>query len=155
MQQPEISTRCSSCGAAVREPGMFCPECGKPLTIGVLNRVTELADRPEGYRPDGAASSVNLVSLPDVVGELLGTGPKSKKVDAEVTKKVEAERRAEAERRGNNPNLRGGESSRSPSLPKIKPDDFHKADGNQSRRERTGRMLENIHRDVAATRESV
>ena len=32
MQQPEISTRCSSCGAAVREPGMFCPECGKPLT---------------------------------------------------------------------------------------------------------------------------
>jgi hypothetical protein len=30
--QPEISTRCSSCGAAVRDPAMFCPECGKPLT---------------------------------------------------------------------------------------------------------------------------
>jgi predicted nucleic acid-binding Zn-ribbon protein len=30
--QPEISLRCSSCGAAVREPAMFCPECGKPLT---------------------------------------------------------------------------------------------------------------------------
>ena len=29
--QPEISTRCLSCGAAVREPAMFCPECGKPL----------------------------------------------------------------------------------------------------------------------------
>ena len=29
--QPEISLRCSSCGAAVREPAMFCPECGKPL----------------------------------------------------------------------------------------------------------------------------
>ena len=62
----------------------ICPHCGKPLTIGVLNRVAELADRPEGYRPDAAANSVNLVSLPDVVAELLGTGPKSKKVDAEV-----------------------------------------------------------------------
>jgi len=68
----------------------MCPECGKPLTIGVLNRVTELADRPEGYRPDGAAGSVNMVSLPDVVGELLGTGPKSKKVDAEVSRLVAA-----------------------------------------------------------------
>jgi len=29
--QPEISLRCSSCGASVREPAMFCPECGKPL----------------------------------------------------------------------------------------------------------------------------
>jgi DNA helicase-2/ATP-dependent DNA helicase PcrA len=70
--------------------GGICPECGKPLTIGVLNRVTELADRPEGYRPGAAPRSVNLVSLPDVVGELLGTGPKSKKVDAEVTRLVAA-----------------------------------------------------------------
>jgi predicted nucleic acid-binding Zn-ribbon protein len=31
--QPEISLRCSSCGAAVREPAMFCPECGKPLAL--------------------------------------------------------------------------------------------------------------------------
>ena len=30
--QPEISHRCESCGAAVREPAMFCPECGKALT---------------------------------------------------------------------------------------------------------------------------
>jgi hypothetical protein len=27
---PEISHRCS-CGASVREPAMFCPDCGKPL----------------------------------------------------------------------------------------------------------------------------
>ena len=66
----------------------ICPQCGKPLTIGVLNRVTELADRVEGYRPDAAANSVNLVSLPDVVAELLGTGPKSKKVNAEVSRLV-------------------------------------------------------------------
>ena len=29
--QPEILHPCSSCGAAIREPAMFCPECGKPL----------------------------------------------------------------------------------------------------------------------------
>jgi len=29
--QPEISHRCASCGASIREPGMFCPECGKAL----------------------------------------------------------------------------------------------------------------------------
>ena len=68
----------------------ICPQCGKPLTIGVLNRVTELADRMEGYRPDAAADSVNLVSLPDVVAELLGTGSKSKRVDAEVSRLVAA-----------------------------------------------------------------
>lgn len=31
----------------------ICPACGKPLTIGVLNRVEELADRPEGIKPKG------------------------------------------------------------------------------------------------------
>lgn len=30
--KPQISNRCRSCGAAVREAGaLFCPECGKPL----------------------------------------------------------------------------------------------------------------------------
>jgi predicted nucleic acid-binding Zn-ribbon protein len=29
--QPEISHRCASCGATIREPAMFCPDCGKPL----------------------------------------------------------------------------------------------------------------------------
>ncbi|GAA2680532.1 MULTISPECIES: UvrD-helicase domain-containing protein [Actinosynnema] len=63
-----------------------CPECGKPLTVGVLSRVEELADRPEGFRPDGVAGFTSLVPLPEIVSELLGTGPKSKKVLAEVDK---------------------------------------------------------------------
>jgi ATP-dependent DNA helicase UvrD/PcrA len=73
-----------------RGQGGDCPRCGRPLTVGVLNRVTELADRPEGYRPDGAPESVNLVSLPQIVGEVLGAGPQSKKVTAEVTRLVAA-----------------------------------------------------------------
>src|SRR5580704_8761193 len=67
-----------------------CPACGKPLTVGVLHRVAELADRPLGYRPDGAAGFTCLVQLPQIVGEILGTGPKSKKVTAEAGRLVGA-----------------------------------------------------------------
>jgi len=63
-----------------------CPACGKPLTVGVLHRVAELADRPAGFRPDGAPGFTCLVQLPQIVGEILGTGPKSKKVTAEVSR---------------------------------------------------------------------
>jgi DNA helicase-2/ATP-dependent DNA helicase PcrA len=65
-----------------------CPECGKPLTIGVLHRVTELADRPAGYRPPGAPGFTNLVQLPQIVGEIAGSGPKSKKVAARINRLV-------------------------------------------------------------------
>jgi len=68
----------------------ICPECGKPLTIGVLHRVAELADRPAGRRPQGAADYTNLVSLPEIVGEIRRSGPKSKKVTAQVDRLVAA-----------------------------------------------------------------
>src|SRR6266540_4161682 len=54
-----------------------CPVCGRPLTVGVLHRVEELADRPDGARPDGAAGFRSLVQLPEIVGEILRVGPKS------------------------------------------------------------------------------
>ncbi len=70
--------------------GGICPVCGKPLTIGVLHRVSELADRPPGYQPAGAAPAGHLVSLPEVVSEIQGSGPHSKKVTAEVDRLVAA-----------------------------------------------------------------
>ena len=66
----------------------ICPGCGKPLTIGVLHRVSELADRPPGRPPAGTAGFLNLVSLPEIIGEISGSGPKSKKVIAEVDRLV-------------------------------------------------------------------
>jgi uncharacterized protein (TIGR00375 family) len=74
---------------SVRHAGI-CPKCGKPLTIGVMNRVAELADRPEGYRPPGAPASANLVSLPEIIGEIRGTGRQSKTVTIEVDRLVAA-----------------------------------------------------------------
>jgi DNA helicase II / ATP-dependent DNA helicase PcrA len=67
-----------------------CPVCGKPLTVGVLHRVAELADRPAGFRPPGAAGFTCLVQLPQIVGEIRSTGPRSKTVAGEVGRLVGA-----------------------------------------------------------------
>ncbi|HEY8523388.1 MAG TPA: UvrD-helicase domain-containing protein [Acidimicrobiales bacterium] len=67
-----------------RAHGGRCPGCGKEVTVGVLSRVDELADRPAGARPPGAADYRCLVPLPEVVSEIVGTGPKSKKVVGEI-----------------------------------------------------------------------
>ncbi len=76
--------------AESRSLGGNCPGSGKPLTIGVLHRVTELADRAAGHRPPGAAGYANLVSLAEILGEILGVGAKSKQVGAEAARLVAA-----------------------------------------------------------------
>ncbi len=71
--------------AETRGNGGLCPVCGKPPTVGVLHRVETLADRPEGTRPPGAAGFRNILQLHELVGEVLGVGPRSKSVTAVVT----------------------------------------------------------------------
>ncbi len=58
-----------------------CPTCGKPLTVGVLHRVEELADRPVGSEREQRSPFRCLVPLPEVLGEIHGVGPKSRKVE--------------------------------------------------------------------------
>jgi len=67
-----------------RELGGRCPACGKALTVGVLHRVEALSDRPAGQRPERARPFRCLISLPQVMGELLSVGPRSKSVADEV-----------------------------------------------------------------------
>ena len=70
--------------AEARQAHLRCPVCGKRLTMGVLQRVEDLADRPEGARPDGAAGCRSLVPLPELVAEVTGVGPTSKTVRGTV-----------------------------------------------------------------------
>jgi uncharacterized protein (TIGR00375 family) len=70
--------------ARTREAQGRCPECGKPLTVGVLHRVEELADRPEGFTPPGAPGVTHLIQLHEILGEINGVGPKSKTVDEKL-----------------------------------------------------------------------
>jgi len=50
----------------------ICPACHKPLVIGVLNRVEELADRPFGYKPTDVPLFKKLVELDKIIKESLG-----------------------------------------------------------------------------------
>ncbi len=52
-----------------------CPGCGRKLTLGVLHRVQELADRPEGTIPPVARHYERLIPLRETVAEALDCGP--------------------------------------------------------------------------------
>lgn len=60
--------------------GGICPVCGKPVTRGVYARVLDLADREQPQQPAGAPGFVSLIPLKEVISEVLGVGPGSKKV---------------------------------------------------------------------------
>jgi len=62
-----------------------CPVCGKPLTIGVMNRVAELADRPEGFVPENSIPFKRTIPLSEIIADVIGVGDASKAVDAEYS----------------------------------------------------------------------
>lgn len=60
----------------------FCPICKKELTLGVLHRVNDLADRLDITAVDNIPCK-NLVPLQEIIAESLAVGKNSKKVMAE------------------------------------------------------------------------
>jgi len=61
----------------------ICPACGKPITIGVMNRVSELSDRPAGFVPEGSVPFKRVIPLAEIIADVIGVGEASKAVDAE------------------------------------------------------------------------
>ncbi len=69
----------------------ICPKCGKKLTIGVMNRVERLADRPEIKIPENNFYNIynnripyyNLIPLDEIIAESFGVGAGAKKVKEE------------------------------------------------------------------------
>jgi DNA helicase II / ATP-dependent DNA helicase PcrA len=73
--------KCSVClePAETRKMNGLCPVCGKPLTIGVLHRVMELADRTKPLFPASSPKVHSLIPLQEIVAELLDCGQATKK----------------------------------------------------------------------------
>ncbi|MBU3964673.1 endonuclease Q family protein [Patescibacteria group bacterium] len=65
-----------------------CPVCGKPLTLGVVNRISKLSDKEEGFIPKGAVPFKSLIPLKEVIAEALGCGVSAKKVVIEYDKLI-------------------------------------------------------------------
>jgi len=58
----------------------ICPKCKRPLTIGVLNRVEQLADRDEGYKPKGLIPFKSLIPLSEILSALFNSSVATKKI---------------------------------------------------------------------------
>jgi uncharacterized protein (TIGR00375 family) len=59
----------------------ICPVCGKKVTVGVLHRINEIADRTNPELAPNAAPFYSLTSLKSILSEIMGVGPSSKKVN--------------------------------------------------------------------------
>ena len=51
--------------------GNICPVCRRSLTKGVEQRVEELADRTEGFRPKNAISYIHLLPLSEIISTVM------------------------------------------------------------------------------------
>jgi PHP family Zn ribbon phosphoesterase len=68
----------------------FCPRCKRRLTIGVLSRVEQLADRPEGFVPKDAIPFKDLIPLYEIISFTMGVEQLySKKVLDEQNKLID------------------------------------------------------------------
>ena len=59
------------------------------MTVGVMYRVEELADRPAGVKPEGAIPFKSMVPLDEIIAEAFGMGASAKKVKEEYKNIVE------------------------------------------------------------------
>lgn len=75
---------CGQCLTPVQseEFAGICPVCGKKVTIGVLHRVEQLADRDEGFVLPSARHFESLIPLPEVIAASTGYTPACAKVQA-------------------------------------------------------------------------
>lgn len=68
----------------------LCPKCGKPVTVGVLHRVADLADRPyQAKRPERRPYR-NIIPLPELIAEVTGVGVGSQAVQKQYWSLLQA-----------------------------------------------------------------
>lgn len=57
-----------------------CPKCNKKITVGVMQRVEKLADRPEGFKLKNSQDYLKLMPLSDLISTAMGYSVNTKKV---------------------------------------------------------------------------
>ncbi len=67
-----------------RKLNNICPECGKQMTLGVYHRITDLADRKPGEKPEKTAGVKYIVPIAEILSQIHGVGPQSKKIQEET-----------------------------------------------------------------------
>jgi len=90
-----------SCGVCLspqetKKYGGVCPKCGKGVTVGVMNRVEELAskERMENFTLPNAIPFKNLVPLCEIIAEALNKGVNTKST-AKIYEKLLSELKTE------------------------------------------------------------
>jgi uncharacterized protein (TIGR00375 family) len=66
----------------------LCPVCKKRLTVGVMHRVEEMADRTAGFIPVNSIPSIHLVPLDEIIAKSLGVGVGTKAVEGEYERLI-------------------------------------------------------------------
>ena len=61
----------------------ICPVCHRPLTIGVMHRIDDLADRREGENPPGFVPYVRIIPLKDIIASIRKINKNSRAVQEE------------------------------------------------------------------------
>jgi uncharacterized protein (TIGR00375 family) len=67
----------------------LCPVCHKRLTVGVMHRVEDLADRPQGFILPDSIPCKHLIPLQEIIADALGQAPDTKGVEAEYKKMIQ------------------------------------------------------------------
>lgn len=67
----------------------ICPVCGKKVTIGVMNRVAQLADRADILERPNRHPFYSLMPLKEILSEIEGASPDSGKVDQHYRKLIQ------------------------------------------------------------------
>ncbi len=69
-----------------RKAGFICPECGRKLTVGVMHRVDDLADRAE----PAPSEFRYIVPLADLISEVMGRGVRTNGVQGRYLETLSA-----------------------------------------------------------------